>query len=438
MTESSGQERRPSSLKSLLERLDEAETDDRGAGQGAVRPPLRPHIRPVPSSGQSGHQSGLPVRQRAADFEPDLERELGRALERRAHVLDQTTQTYRLPLILGGAAVAGGLVALPVAYLLLSSGAGDGGERRTSAKPAVVRSVETTVVTAEQMGLRAGAGAPPVEPRLVQPPEQRRRATFDPPAPVSGGIDPKLATDSASQSPLTAAVQQQIIVPPQAPPSQLAAPRAIVDASTAVRSGQRAAFPLRIEPAAAAASVTRVVVRGLPATVTIPQAARGPAGSLIIPADQISAVQLEASGTEAAEAEIEIELQGAGNAVLDRTVALVRVLAPPVAPTVAREAPPATTPTRGDPRADQFFAKGKDLLLSGDVAGARLMLERAVDVGSPSAALLLGETYDPEGLQTRGVRGMTPDPKQARVWYERAKSLGVGAAEEKLRRLPNR
>ena len=66
------------------------------------------------------------------------------------------------------------------------------------------------------------------------------------------------------------------------------------------------------------------------------------------------------------------------------------------------------------------------------------MLERAVDVGSPAAALLLGETYDPAGLQSRGVRGITPDLKQARTWYEKAQSLGVGAAEDKLLRLPQR
>ena len=85
-----------------------------------------------------------------------------------------------------------------------------------------------------------------------------------------------------------------------------------------------------------------------------------------------------------------------------------------------------------------LIERGRLLVRTGDIAGARLLFERAADTGSGRAALLLGETYDPDvlaGLRVMGVRG---DIAKARRWYARAAELGVAVAADRLRALAGR
>jgi hypothetical protein len=58
-----------------------------------------------------------------------------------------------------------------------------------------------------------------------------------------------------------------------------------------------------------------------------------------------------------------------------------------------------------------------------------------VEAGSGEAALELGATYDPDFIDRIGAQGIKADPAEARVWYERAKQLGVEGAEAKLKAL---
>ena len=81
--------------------------------------------------------------------------------------------------------------------------------------------------------------------------------------------------------------------------------------------------------------------------------------------------------------------------------------------------------------------RGTDLLKSGDVASARLVLQRAAEAGSASAALMLGTTYDPLTIQQLGTIGVVPDVAQARHWYEKAAALGSEAAPQRLAKLAN-
>jgi hypothetical protein len=85
-------------------------------------------------------------------------------------------------------------------------------------------------------------------------------------------------------------------------------------------------------------------------------------------------------------------------------------------------------------RAQRFLQKGNERLAEGLVAPARLLFERAADLGLGVAALALAETYDPAVLGTRPhLRGVQADLDQARRWYERARALGVADASERLR-----
>ena len=79
--------------------------------------------------------------------------------------------------------------------------------------------------------------------------------------------------------------------------------------------------------------------------------------------------------------------------------------------------------------------KGDEQLAQGLVAPARLLYERAVELGLAEAAMALAATYDEAELTSPNLRGVSPDAKEAKRWYERARQLGAGDADQRLRRL---
>jgi hypothetical protein len=81
--------------------------------------------------------------------------------------------------------------------------------------------------------------------------------------------------------------------------------------------------------------------------------------------------------------------------------------------------------------------RGNDLIASGDIAAARLVLRRAANAGDAHAAMTLAGTYDPAVLEKLGVHGFVPDAAMARVWYERARKAGSAAAPQRLELLAN-
>ena len=118
--------------------------------------------------------------------------------------------------------------------------------------------------------------------------------------------------------------------------------------------------------------------------------------------------------------------------------------APAAAPApVAAAAPttPAAPPTparRLD--ADELamlMTRAKGMIAVGDIASARLLLERAAEAQEASAALLLAQTYDPAVLGTQDMRSITPDPAMARDWYQKAARLGSTDARQRLAQMQN-
>jgi TPR repeat protein len=71
-----------------------------------------------------------------------------------------------------------------------------------------------------------------------------------------------------------------------------------------------------------------------------------------------------------------------------------------------------------------LLKRGDELMASGDLAAARLVLQRAADAGDARAAWTLAGTYDPVVLEKLRVHGLAPNVAKARSWYERAKQLG--------------
>jgi hypothetical protein len=100
---------------------------------------------------------------------------------------------------------------------------------------------------------------------------------------------------------------------------------------------------------------------------------------------------------------------------------------------------PAPSPIRrlDDDEVVMLEERGHQLMRTGDVAAARLMLQRAAEAGSPRASLDLGTTYDPMTRGPLALGGIKPDAAMARAWYEKARQFGSGEAAHRLELLAN-
>ena len=122
------------------------------------------------------------------------------------------------------------------------------------------------------------------------------------------------------------------------------------------------------------------------------------------------------------------------------------VAAAPVAPAVqsSHQVDPAQRPA-AVPAAQQrqfdesevasLIQRGKELMVNGDLAGARLVLRRAAQSNNAEAALTLAATYDPSVLRELKVHGVSGDVALARAWYQKAVELGSAEAPRRLETL---
>ena len=101
---------------------------------------------------------------------------------------------------------------------------------------------------------------------------------------------------------------------------------------------------------------------------------------------------------------------------------------PPQVPVIATE----RLIDRNKARIDELLAQSAQRIDSGDITGAREMLEGADDGGQGAVSFALAETYDPNMLAAWGTRGVTADAAKARALYHKAFDLGVAQAEKRL------
>ena len=93
-----------------------------------------------------------------------------------------------------------------------------------------------------------------------------------------------------------------------------------------------------------------------------------------------------------------------------------------------------------------LIGRGEKFIKAGELASARLVLQRAAEAGDQRAALMLAGTFDPIVLEKIGIQGFAPDIIQgfapdialARTWYERAKEFGSREAVRRLQMLASR
>jgi hypothetical protein len=141
-----------------------------------------------------------------------------------------------------------------------------------------------------------------------------------------------------------------------------------------------------------------------------------------------------------------------GTTLAEARTALVvnppRILATPVDPRPAdpkrvAPGPPSTgkaarvpdLPAEDRARAERFMALGARHLEQGNIGAARMFFQRAAEAGLAAGALKMAATYDPAELARLEAVAVTPDRREARKWYERARELGAREAEERLARL---
>ncbi len=105
----------------------------------------------------------------------------------------------------------------------------------------------------------------------------------------------------------------------------------------------------------------------------------------------------------------------------------LRAPTPPVAAEMPRRIDQAELAT--------LLKRGRELIDVGDIASARLFLQRAADAREPQAAFALAGTYDPAVLSRVKAYGIAPDPAMARAWYEKAKEFGSPDAQRRLDQL---
>jgi hypothetical protein len=207
-----------------------------------------------------------------------------------------------------------------------------------------------------------------------------------------------------------------------------------------------------------------VLIDKLPSSVILSEGKKTSAGSWVVPVLVLERLRVTAPAPLPQGSEFIIALvTGDGTVLVERTVALY------VAPTVVNArtddkvdetqaprittstAPPVTSgPVSTDPpdrkgrpsaptkeeraQAERLVSQGERHLADGNISIARQYFLRAAELGLAIAALKMAETHDPLALVGVNVRGLVPDPAEARKWYERALELGAPEAQARLQR----
>jgi hypothetical protein len=88
--------------------------------------------------------------------------------------------------------------------------------------------------------------------------------------------------------------------------------------------------------------------------------------------------------------------------------------------------------SKGDAEVAKLMVRARALLGQGNIAAARIVLERAAETGSAQASFTLAETYDPVILSTWGTYGTHGDATKARELYAKAHAGGIQEAKNRF------
>ena len=247
-----------------------------------------------------------------------------------------------------------------------------------------------------------------------------------------------------------------------------ARPVLTVAATIAAEPASQTAFAIRVGPPEAVPHNAFVRVRGLPPAAALSDGHSIAPGVWAVSPVALPELKILLPPGAAGRSEIVVTLVAVDGSVLAETNATLAIAAarqsersqvrrdssPPTTASILRAgAPLQMPPEAAEPngpapkpssqaitpqdreRALRLMKKGDAQLEDGNVAAARLFYERAADAGLAQGAMALAATFDATELARLKLRGVQPDPKEARRWYERARQLGASGVEERLRRL---
>ncbi|MGL9619248.1 hypothetical protein QRQ56_14665 [Bradyrhizobium sp. U531] len=158
--------------------------------------------------------------------------------------------------------------------------------------------------------------------------------------------------------------------------------------------------------------------------------------TMLASADRQELPAPSAPSREAIATAYQVALQAQSQAQV-QTPAQAQMQAQVQAPIAAQAAPPEPVRTLDADTLAGLMTRARNLIGVGDIAAARLLLERAANANDATAALLLAQTYDPAVLGTSDARSVIADGPAARDWYQRAASLGSAEARRRLAQLSN-
>jgi hypothetical protein len=190
-----------------------------------------------------------------------------------------------------------------------------------------------------------------------------------------------------------------------------------------------ARLPLQIQPEEAAREPFILVLSGAPTGTALFGAARIGSDSWFLAPGSSNQLEITLPEWSTWVFEITIVLRRTTGVLAAQTTAWIAV-SPPVDPKAADF-------KIDDTAAKDLLERGNRLLEKGDIIAARVVYQRATEMGSGAAALMLGSTYDPRLLWFRGVLGMVGNKERARQWYSRARDLGHPEAKARLMALGN-
>jgi hypothetical protein len=216
---------------------------------------------------------------------------------------------------------------------------------------------------------------------------------------------------------------------------KLAAPQLVVGHAAA--RGHDEAAPLGVGLSTASSGAT-VVIDGLPvgSTLNVGRSV-GSSGWRLMAVDLPNALVRPPQGFVGA-MDLAMALRLADDSVADRKMVRLEWTAPVAAATTQAMKPGFVFRNLDRDEIDALVKRGEDFIASGDLAAARLVLQRAAEGGDAGAALTLAGTYDPLVLEKLGVQGLSADIAKARAWYERAKEFGSTEAPRRLEMLASR
>jgi hypothetical protein len=208
-----------------------------------------------------------------------------------------------------------------------------------------------------------------------------------------------------------------------------AAPQLILSQKGPRAAGE--AFPLGVALASAVEGAS-VVLEGLAPGSTVTAGRSSGANTWRIPVSDLGNALVRPPRGYAGAMDVAVELRLADDRAVERKLLRLEWSAAPV------QAKGFRIRQLDQKEVADLMKRGEAFIAVGDLAAARLVLQRAAEGGDSQATMTLAGTYDPIVLEKLGIQGFVSDIALARTWYERAKELGSPEALRRLEMLASR